>query len=541
MDVSSSNTLPSAGISSAVRESFRIRAQWAVLLAAFLLLVWISWDGLSELQRQWMNNQAYSHGPMIPLVSAYLLFKLWPSIKAADWTPTPVAPLLLLLALGGWLVGELSALYIIVHYSFLLGVVALYLALTGAGGWRAGWPAFVYLVFMIPLPPFLYNNLSAKLQLISTELGVLGIRAAGVSVFVEGNVIDLGVYQLQVVEACSGLRYLFPLTSFGFLVAVLYHGPVWHRAVILLSTLPITILMNSIRVAIIGVSVEYFGIEVAEGFLHAFEGWFIFLACLLFFAAVIWSLNRLAGASTSVWDRLDFEFPSWHGVQEGAVGRRHRGFFPVVAALMCIISVPVSFAVNDREEQVPERQSLERFPLLMGDWIGREGLLEDSIVDVLGVTDYVVADYRLKADPVPVNFYAAFYESQRTDAKIHSPRSCMPGGGWEIAELSQISLGGALGREAPQVNRVVIRMGSREQLVYYWFQQRGRVITNEYLAKWYLLVDGLTLSRSDGSLIRLVTPILESDVDGRAADVRIQSFIEEIYDRLPAYVPGREK
>ena len=92
--------------------------------------------------------------------------------------------------------------------------------------------------------------------------------------------IDLGTYQLQVVEARSGLRYLFPLMSFGFLIAYIYRGPVWQKLIIFLSTIPITVLMNSFRIGVIGVTVEYFGIAAAEGFLHDFEGWIIFMTCL---------------------------------------------------------------------------------------------------------------------------------------------------------------------------------------------------------------------------------------------------------------------
>ena len=97
-------------------------------------------------------------------------------------------------------------------------------------------------------------------------------------VFLEGNVIDLGVYKLQVAEACSGLRYLFPIMSFSYVFAVLYRGPVWHKIVLLLSAVPIAVLMNSFRIGVIGVLVDRYGIGQAEGFLHFFEGWIIFLS-----------------------------------------------------------------------------------------------------------------------------------------------------------------------------------------------------------------------------------------------------------------------
>ena len=102
----------------------------------------------------------------------------------------------------------------------------------------------------------------------------------GISVYLEGNVIDLGSYKLQVVEACSGLRYLFPLVSLSFIAAYIYHGAFWKKAIIFLSSIPITVLMNSFRIGVIGVLVEYGGPGQAEGFLHDFEGWIIFMACI---------------------------------------------------------------------------------------------------------------------------------------------------------------------------------------------------------------------------------------------------------------------
>ena len=91
--------------------------------------------------------------------------------------------------------------------------------------------------------------------------------------------------------------------------------------------------------------------------------------------------------------------------------------------------------------------------------------------------------------------------------------------------------------EAPSVNRAIIQLGKQRQLVYYWFQQRGRIITNEYLAKWYLFQDSLTLARTDGALVRLVTPIAEG-VDPAEADARLHSFLKAFYHELPDYIPG---
>ena len=143
------------------------------------------------------------------------------------------------------------------------------------------------------MPYFIDAVLSWRLQIISSELGVAFIRLFQIPVFLEGNVIDLGQYKLQVVEACSGLRYLYPLMSLGFLAAYFFQAPLWQRALVFLSTIPITILMNSLRIGVVGIMVDNFGPQDADGFLHMFEGWIIFLACAILLVGLMHLLARV--------------------------------------------------------------------------------------------------------------------------------------------------------------------------------------------------------------------------------------------------------
>ena len=127
-------------------------------------------------------------------------------------------------------------------------------------------------------------------------------------VFLDGNVIDLGVYKLQVAEACSGLRYLFPIMSFTYVFAVLYRGPVWHKLVLLLSAVPLAVLMNSVRIGVIGILVDRYGIAQAEGFLHVFEGWVIFLSCIAILFGMAKAMQRLSGDRRPLGEALDLDF-----------------------------------------------------------------------------------------------------------------------------------------------------------------------------------------------------------------------------------------
>jgi EpsI family protein len=136
-----------------------------------------------------------------------------------------------------------------------------------------------------------------------------------------------------------------------------------------------------------------------------------------------------------------------------------------------------------------------------------------------------------------VNFYSAFYASQLAGRSAHSPRSCLPGDGWQIMQLDTVELRDPVSGRPVPVNRVVIGRGHDTQLVYYWFEQRGRVVADEYLVKWYILVDALRSRRTDGALVRLITPVDPRHGIG-AADAALGDVFARVKDRLPPFVPG---
>jgi exosortase len=163
---------------------------------------------------------------------------------------------------------------------------------------------------MLPLPSVIYYKISTSLQIFSLELGVWMLQLISVPVFLEGNIIDLGVYKLHVAEACSGLRYLFPSMSFSYIFAALFKGMVWHK-VVLLAAVPIAIVMNSVRIAFAGWLVSYVGLECLEGFTHFFECWIIFMICVVLLFMLAWAMLRVSRSRMSIVDALDLDTTGW--------------------------------------------------------------------------------------------------------------------------------------------------------------------------------------------------------------------------------------
>ncbi len=474
--------------------------QISLITIAIGLAVFTYWSGLSEAVLRWGTQEEYSHGYLIPLVTLYILWEKKDLIRSAVTEPLWLGVVLIFIAILVLIVGEISALFLLIQYSFVLLLLGLSLVTIGGATKYTAAPILL-LLFVIPLPYVIEVLLTAKLQLWSSSIGVSFIRLFQIPVFLEGNVIDLGVYKLQVVEACSGLRYLFPLMSLGFIAAYFYQAAFWKRALVFLATIPITIFMNSFRIGAIGVLVDNWGISMAEGFLHDFEGWIIFMACALILFLLIWSLEWLTTKHVS----LAKVFGVVTIPEGGQSGNRmfHASMKPLLAVIVLIIlgAITTQFLAK-RAEVTPGHVSFVNFPMQLDGWQGQHDKLDSEIIKKLGMDDYLIANYRNDKQPMPVNFYVAYYESQRKGVSPHSPCVCIPGGGWGISDLQRIMV-----NDHP-ANRVIIKKGEQRQLVYYWFQGYGRIVANEYINKWYLFLDAVFKNRTDGALVRYVTAVL---------------------------------
>jgi len=510
-------------------------ASWLLLAVGGGLLLVGFRQALEYMAHIWMNSQELSHGALIPFVVVFLIWQRKQALERVKLNGNWAGVVVILLGAGLNIIGQLASLYILSQYGFLFCIYGLVLALVGWSIFKQLWAPLLLLVFMIPIPDFLLRNFSAELQLVSSQIGVWVIRVFGISVYLEGNVIDLGVYRLQVAEACDGLRYLFPLMTIAFIMAYFFKVAMWKRVLLFVSSVPVTILMNSLRVGAIGIMVEHWGIGMAEGFMHEFQGWAVFMlsASLMLLEMIV--LARI-GRDGRPWRQVfGLEFPAPLPKGMSVISRPVPPSL-VGACIMLVVAAVASLLLPKRTEVVPARTSFVDFPLQVAQWSGRRGAIEDIYLDTLKLDDYLMADFRSGSD-APVNFYVAWYDSQQAGRSAHSPRSCLPGGGWQIKEFDQVEVPGvAVDGVTLRVNRALIAMGPNRQLVYYWFQQRGRVLTNEYLVKWYLFWDSLTRRRSDGALVRLTVPLSEGQ-DVAEADRQLADFARETAPLLRAYVP----
>lgn len=511
------------------------RAQWVVVTLVGLALIGAFLPGLRFMVANWAVVEEYSYGYFIPLISGFLIWQKSEQLRQIELRGSWSGLLLIGLGLLLGLVGEFSAIRLFGQYGFIVALVGLTVGFIGWQGTRLIAGPLGILLFMIPLPQFALRELSQQLQLVSSQLGVWLIRLFDISVFLEGNVIDLGSYKLQVVDACSGLRYLFPLMVLGFLAAYFFQGAWWKRACILLSTIPLTIVINSLRIGLIGVTVEHWGPAMAEGLLHDFEGWFMFMVCIALLIAEMTLLARVGSAPQPLRKVFGLEAPA--PVASGTPIRYHRFPTPMLAGGLLLMAVSALVLWSpQRAQTVPPRTAYAQFSMhLPGGWVGQPDQLDHDVLATLALDDYLLANFVREGEP-PINFYSAYYASQAGGESSHSPRTCMPGGGWKIEQMADTTLALGNGAGTMTVNRAIIQKGDQRQLVYYWFDQRGRVLTSEFAVKWYIFRDALLRNRSDGALMRLVTPVASTE-DMSRADRRLTAFLSTVTPRLREHVP----
>ena len=184
-------------------------------------------------------------------------------------------------------------------------------------------------------------------------------------------------------------------------------------------------------------------------------------------------------------------------------------------------------------ESVVARQPLRELPNTLGGWISQERPLQERIVQAVGVSDYTNRIFFNHTDP-PVQLYVGYYASQRTGDTIHSPKNCLPGAGWDPIHSGYAQVSVLDGRQIV-VNEYVIQQNLNKQMVFYWYQGRGRVIASEYWGKFWMVADAISRNRTDGALVRLVTPMNDGEAKARA---RLVSFTQLLFPHLGELIPN---
>jgi exosortase len=271
--------------------SARTLPHWAATAWFGVLLIACYAPLLYGLVRQWATAEDMSHGFFVAPVAAVIAWRRRTEI--ATVTPVPNYWGLALLIWGGlqMVLGSLAAQVFVARTAFLISLAGVVLFLGGARTFKIlAFPLFL-LMFMFPIPAIVYARVTLPLQLFASSVAETILNLLGVPVLRDGNVLELASQRLSVVEACSGIRSLLSLAFLALVYGHFFDPKTWMRWILLAATIPIAIATNAARVTLMGLIGEY-RTDLAQGFMHLAEGWFLFMLALAILIAFHRLVNR---------------------------------------------------------------------------------------------------------------------------------------------------------------------------------------------------------------------------------------------------------
>jgi exosortase len=258
------------------------------------------WQVGLKLVSDWYHDDNYSHGFLIVPLALYFVWERREKLRKIPVTPSALGLVFVLGSVAVLIAGILGSELFLTRISILGTVVGVILFLFGWAHLRALAFPVAFLLLMIPIPAILFNQIAFPLQLLASQFGESAMGLANVPVLREGNVLILANTQLEVAEACSGIRSLVSLVTLGILFGYFTDTRLWVRLLIVASTIPVAILANGARVAGTGIAAHWYGERAAQGFFHEFSGWAVFVVAFAMILLIQRLILRVAPARAAV-------------------------------------------------------------------------------------------------------------------------------------------------------------------------------------------------------------------------------------------------
>jgi exosortase D (VPLPA-CTERM-specific) len=503
------------------------------LIAVGLLLCGLYWKVVPLMAQQWYLDENYSHGFIVPLIAGYFLYTRWSELKETPVTRCNAGIALVLYGIFQLMLGWLGTEYFSMRSSLVVTLAGLVLFLFGTKVFRITLLSLCYLFFMIPIPYIIYDAVAFPLKIFVTKVSVATLKAIGIVVMREGNIIMFPALTLEVADACSGIRSLISLLALAVAYAFYVRTSPLRRLILICSAVPIAIFTNSLRVIVTGILAQHWGAKAAEGFFHEFAGMVVFALAMVMLVSLGALLKK---GDDEVPDSEPQSVPSGPTVPEvsraGRGGDSRRAMVVKFVCIFVLLSVSALYLNLHIDLLVPMNKPLDQFPRIVSGWhMTQEFPMSDEVQKVLMATDTLSRSYTT-AEGKTVDLYIGYHGGGKESGEIHSPKHCLPGGGWfELSSKTRL-----LETAGSKVNLVqaVYQKGENKELFLYWFQVQDRTISNEYLLKIAEITNSIVNRRRDASFIRVSLP---SGIDEQGSVALGERFIHDFLPAMQEYLP----
>ena len=518
------------------------RCNWAAALYGALLIAAFA-PTLVELFREWIERPEYGHGLLMPPAAAWLIWrrrhelaKLKRRESLADAGLGLLAAFALIPVLGLLLLGEMKLAWALKPYAFVASLAAGVGLFYGRRGLRELAAPLLVLLLMCPMPFRVHTLLTLPLKRHAAVLATGLLDLCGLEAGLEGNIIHVpSIDALWIADACSGIRSLISLVSVAVLGCILWRRHWSIKLLVIASCVPLAVVVNGVRIWGTGMLSVHVSPKIAQGFFHLFEGFLLFgvAAALLWCWAIL--LDRVLPRRP---DPAAEAAPS-APLEPAAPFPWLRRFSLAVAGLALLASVWGVYRIRSRlatsgfdpvlaARMEASLQGLPRVPAngaYTGDPIDwSDEVIENSGADVYGAMQYRVKDNRL--------FLVFLGGVCRYNQNFHTPSVCMPAGGWEALETTEVALNADGGRP---MQRLLLQRGSQQMLVYFWFRAGDKTAASEWWARISRIPDLLGGKRLPTTFIcSIYVPIQGGIEESERAALEFLNTMDPYFDEATA-------
>jgi len=502
-----------------------IRKVWLQITVLTSLILIVYARTLAGIYAKVSTNEDYSHAFLMPFITGYLIWEKRKSLKDAKikpiWASFPLMVFTFLFSIYGILGSDISAARI----SWWLWLVCIVLFCYGLYLFKILFLPILMLGFIIPLPNCVQAPLTMSLKLASSKLAAVIIRVVNIPVYLDGNILDLGHTQLQVVDACSGLRYVLPLIALGILCAYFFQKNIWKRVVLVFLTLPIAVLMNGVRVSLTAILSQWISPKAAEGFFHGFSGWLVFL--LSFSLLMVFSYILKLLPPKEVKKRQNVSNLYSNSVKTHYKRQERSNIIPFTITVGLLVVILVASLSTSTMPKIKLANGMAAFPLEFKGWKGTPGSIDPKILKKSGAEEAFQATYINDKNEI-VSIYIGYRGTPFMEGEefFHSPTVCLPSSGWKVLKQEKHTIPDA----SPHYKEFVVRkmlvekMGQR-QLVYFWFQTKSKIAHIIFQNRFHLAIHALRKDNTYDLTVHVYTPIEENE---RTAQNRLDNFIRDL-------------
>jgi len=512
---------------------------FAVTAIGCLLVIAFWWTGARMYLRWSQENSYYSHGFLIPIVSAFLLYLKRKDLAACPRRPSAWGMLLVVpsflvhLAATAWQVGFLSGFV-------LLGVLAgLTLTLFGWKMLRLVIFPIGFLLFMVPLPGVLIEKISFNMKLMAAQAATNLVEVFGIVALREGSIIHIETGTLVVDDVCSGLKYLISLMAFAALYAHISAAKWWGKALLFALSVPIAFIANVARVALMVVAGYAINVEATQAwYFHDFFGFllFIFAFVILFIVESIligelrFGRRKEKAASAEAAAEESGDESADRKAEVVRLSSRLQGTVLSVLVVAAVLSVYFAWPRGT----AAATGTLQAIPLTLGDWQGTDYRMDSRVYEILGTEEVISRSYR-HADGERTSMVIVM--AQQARRRSHPPEQCLRGEGYHIAGWSDRTVVVPLGtgsREIP-VRELILERSGRTRISWYFFKSGDRVTTSYWGHQAGVALRKLTNPNATDILVRVDTTVPGDDREqSRATLTRFLGTVAApIFEKLP--------